>query len=111
MAVGQSLAADQSSGLGKVRPEAAEMSTLFRADDTRTTDSGALVSVGAGQVDAASLYLTNGVFLYRVVGMAGSATDDMVALEDCYGLDVVLVPIQDVRARRLRVVTPARIVS
>ena len=52
-------------------------------------------------------YLTNEVFLYCVVGAAGEG-DDWVELEDCYGLDVVRVPVGDSRTRRLRVVTPAR---
>jgi hypothetical protein len=32
---------------------------------------------------------------------------EMADLEDCYWLDVVRVPVSDMRARRLRVVTPA----
>jgi hypothetical protein len=31
----------------------------------------------------------------------------LVELEDCYRLDVVEVPVSDLRAGRLRVVTPA----
>jgi hypothetical protein len=53
------------------------------------------------------VYLTNEVFLYRVVGLAASETDEIVELEDCYGLDVVRVPVTDLDARRFRVVTPA----
>jgi hypothetical protein len=58
-------------------------------------------------VDQRGSYLTNGVFLYRVVGHAMSAAAEIVELEDCYGLDVVCVPAEDLRARGLRVVTPA----
>lgn len=58
-------------------------------------------------LDGVSTYLTDGVFLFRVVGVVASGTDEMVALEDCYWLDVVHVPLSDLRARRLRVVTPA----
>ena len=52
------------------------------------------------------MYLTDEVFLYRVVGVAASADGELVELEDCMYLDVVRVPLADVRARRLRVVTP-----
>ena len=55
--------------------------------------------------DEAGLYLTNEVFLYRVVGVAACDTGEMVDLEDCYSLDIVRVPIHQLRARRLRVVT------
>ncbi|MGO9960209.1 MAG: hypothetical protein ACLP50_30260 [Solirubrobacteraceae bacterium] len=74
---------------------------------TPTMEGRVFVGASAGRVDGVDLYLTNGVFLYRVVGVTGSGMGEMVALEDCYRLDVVLVPIADVRARRLRVVTPA----
>src|SRR4051812_32269660 len=47
--------------------------------------------------------------LYRVVGVG--AAGDIVELEDCLHLDVAHVPLADVRARRLRVVTPARAVT
>ncbi len=60
------------------------------------------------QADAAGVYLTNEVFLYRIVGLAGSGADEVVELEDCYGLDIVTVAAMDLYARRLRVVTPAR---
>jgi hypothetical protein len=83
------------------------MSILFRADDTRTTGAPVFAGDGACQADGAGLYLTDGVFLYRVVRVVGSGRGEMVELEDCYLLDVVLVPIGEVRARRLRVVTPA----
>ena len=52
------------------------------------------------------MYLTDEVFLYRVVGVLKRGTDEIVEIEDCYRLDVVRVPTTEVRARRLRVVTP-----
>jgi chorismate-pyruvate lyase len=55
----------------------------------------------------ANVYLTDEVFLYRVIGVVASADGELVELEDCMYLDVVRVPLADVRARRLRVVTPA----
>jgi hypothetical protein len=52
-------------------------------------------------------YLTNGVFLYRVIRLAPAGANDFVELEDCYALDVVRVTMKDLRERRLRVVTPS----
>lgn len=57
-------------------------------------------------MDQAGLYLTDEVFLYRVVDLQVTAAGAMAELEDCYGLDVVRVTVSDLRARRLRVVTP-----
>jgi hypothetical protein len=53
------------------------------------------------------VYLTDGVFLFRIVGFFPEMAGEMVELEDCYGLEVVHVRIRDLRARGLRVVTPA----
>ena len=52
-------------------------------------------------------YLTDGTFLYRVVGSIAGGADQVVEIEDCYALDVVQVPIGELRTRRLRVVTPS----
>jgi hypothetical protein len=49
------------------------------------------------------VYLTDGVFLYRVVRFVAGG---VVELEDCYGLDVVQVEVADLHARGLRPVTP-----
>jgi hypothetical protein len=56
--------------------------------------------------DEAGIYLTNGVFLYRLLGFVGGATDDTVELEDCYRLDVVRVSFTELCGRQLRVVVP-----
>jgi hypothetical protein len=56
----------------------------------------------------AGAYLTDGVFLFRVVDLVASGVGEMVDLEDCYWLDVVRVPLTDLRARQLRVVSAIR---
>ena len=53
-----------------------------------------------------SLYLTDGITLYRFLGAAASGMGEMVELEECRSLTVTVVPIGDLRARRLRVVKP-----
>jgi hypothetical protein len=60
----------------------------------------------AGSIDGASSYLTDGVFLYRVVSSVPSAVGELVELEDCFSLDVVYVQQANLRARGLRSVTP-----
>jgi hypothetical protein len=80
------------------------VTTPYRgAEATRTRDRppACLRGVGVGT------YLTNEVFLYRVTGFVSSGLDEIVELEDCYWLDVVEVPVSDLRARGLRVVAPA----
>ena len=74
---------------------------LHPAEDCRTANASQPLGAGVACNDTAGLYLTDEVFLYRVVG----GVDETVELEDCYGLDVVRVPVSDLRARRLRVVT------
>ena len=76
------------------------------AGDSRNAAGSPTAGAVARHTDGAGLYLTNEVFLYRVVGVVARGVDALVELEDCYGLDVVRVPLGDLRARRLRVVTP-----
>jgi hypothetical protein len=52
-------------------------------------------------------YLTDGCFLFRVVGPVPGHGDGMVKLEDCYRLDVVRARLSDLARRRLRAVTPS----
>ena len=54
----------------------------------------------------AGVYLTDEVFLYRVVALVTGDQDDVVDLEDCYFLDTVHVRMRDLRERGLRVVSP-----
>jgi hypothetical protein len=78
--------------------------TRLAHDDVRSSGT----SVNAPPTTRAAAYLTDEVFLYRVVGFAESGPREMVEVEDCYRLDVVRAPLRDLQLRRLRVVTPAR---
>lgn len=51
--------------------------------------------------------LTDGVNLYRFLGAIASGMGQMIGLENCRSLDVMLLPIGELRARRLRAVIPA----
>lgn len=53
-------------------------------------------------------YLTDGISLYRHVGIVSSGMGQMVGLENCRTLDVVLLPIGELHRRHLRPVTPTR---
>ena len=73
-----------------------------RADSCRAADARS----AAVPVAEVGVYLTDGVFLYRVDDVLVTGAGEMAELEDCYWLDIVCVPVADVVARRLRVVTP-----
>jgi len=78
------------------------------SSDQIATARAALDSyLASGANDGAGLYLTNEVFLYRVIGIVASDIGEIVELEDCYSLDVVRVPIPALHQRRLRVVIAA----
>ncbi len=83
------------------------MSMLNRADTRPAPDPRVPPGPTTGHTDRAGTYLTDEVFLYRVVGLVAKGATEMVELEDCYWLDVVQVPVGALRARQLRVVAPA----
>jgi len=83
------------------------MSTGSNDGHSRSAPAALDTYLASGDPDGAGLYFTNGIFLYRVVGIGTSDIGAMVELEDCYSLDVVRVPIHHFHAGRLRVVTAA----
>jgi hypothetical protein len=80
---------------------------LNSTDTLRAADPRSAAPAGAGDVNRVGVYLTDGVFLYRVVDRVMTARGEMIDVEDCYWLDVVRVPASDLDARRLRDVTPS----
>ena len=80
---------------------------LHSAHTLHAADRGTVACVGAAHGDHVGVYLTNEVFLYRVVDRVLTAAGEMVDVEDCYRLDVVRVPAGDLAARPLRAVTPS----
>lgn len=83
------------------------MSLVTSGDRGRAVYAALDTYVGSVEVDGAGLYLTNEVFLYRVAGITDSDKGQVVELEDCYSLDVVRVPMRQLHAGALRVVTAA----
>ena len=82
------------------------MSRLDYAANHASTDGRATAADSAAEVAGLGLYLTDEAFLFRVADAFVNDANEMIELEDCYGLDVVQVPLNDLRARQLRVVTP-----
>jgi predicted 2-oxoglutarate/Fe(II)-dependent dioxygenase YbiX len=80
---------------------------LHSVNTLHAADPRKVASAGRGHVDQAGVYLTDEVFLYRVVDRVITAAGEMVEVEDCYWLDVVRIPANDLAARQLRVVTPS----
>ena len=54
-------------------------------------------------------YLTDGVHLYRFMGSMVSRAGEMVGIENCRSLDIMLVPAEELHRRRVRPVTLAGI--
>jgi hypothetical protein len=82
------------------------MSGPYGADKRLEADAPGPAGRVAGRIDRPGVYVTDEVFLYRVVGLTGEACEE-VEVEDCYRLGVVRVPGREFRARGLRLVTPA----
>lgn len=50
-------------------------------------------------------YLTDGVELYRLLGAVARGACELIGMENCRSLEIVLVPISELRLGRLRFVT------
>ena len=83
------------------------MSNPFRSWDSYPTPGIADPDAILDHTGRAGRYLTDGVNLYRFVGEIPSGLGEMVGLENCRSLDVMLLPIGELRAWRLRTVIPA----
>ena len=69
------------------------MSAVFRAQDSiswRVADAAGAI---ADCPDQAGRYLTDGVDLYRLLGAVRRGMGEMVGLEDCRSLELILLPI------------------
>jgi hypothetical protein len=57
----------------------------------------------------AGRYLTDGVELYRSLGPITPGRSEMIGLENCRSLDIILIAVDELRQRRLRPVIPASV--
>lgn len=85
-----------------------EMATGFTHDIEQTDEELAIElllmrDTGPGE------YLTDDVCLYRLVGRCGSGPAEMVAVEDCYSLELMLLPAADIARAGLRTVEPVSV--
>jgi hypothetical protein len=83
------------------------MSALFRAQSSVSPRFAEAAGTIADHTGQPGRYLTDGVALYRFLGAVTSGLGEMVGLEDCRSLDLILLPIGELHARRLRTVSPA----
>ena len=83
------------------------MSIPFRTESTSHAPSVADATTVGDKAGQVGRYLTDGVNLNRCLGAIASGTGQLVGLENCRSLDLVLLPIGELRARRLRAVIPA----
>ncbi len=83
----------------------------MKVEGHNTTPLFADPDVIEDHVGQPSRYLTDGVNLYRYVGTIPSAVGHMVGLENCHSLDLALWPVAEMRALRLRGVTPTGLVA
>ena len=56
----------------------------------------------------ATPYFTDGVVLYRFLGPSGDGNGEMVAIEDCLTLEVLLLSVDELRVAELTAVVPDR---
>lgn len=75
------------------------------AKRTSPRDAPPAVRVGA---EREARYLTDGINLYRVVdALRGTRGQPVVGVEDCRSLELILLPVDELRALRLRPVRRA----
>lgn len=77
------------------------LARLSRGERT-VTDPAPQASLAAGR------YMTNGVNLYRWLGVARTVRGRVIGLEDCLSLEVSWLPYAEIYSWRLRPVRPAR---
>ena len=83
------------------------MSTLFRAHHSDTHRTGTELDALLDERGHSCRYLTDGVNLYRSLGMVVRGPCHVLGLENCRSLDVMLIPVEELRSRGLRPVIPA----
>ena len=76
------------------------MSRSSQANDSGRPTTGTHVLVDDD--GKAGSHWTDGVNLYRLLGVIAGGRSEMVGIESCRSLDVVLVPADELRGWRLR---------
>jgi len=89
-----------------VRPPELSMSFLSRAASGATSCVPPDAGAGRDDADDPGRYLTDGINLYRHLGAISNGMRQIVGLENCRTLDVLLVPTGELHARRFRPVPP-----
>jgi hypothetical protein len=83
------------------------MSTLFEAVSRPRKRGLGDARRQADQEAHTSRYLTDGVNLYRFLGCLVGRAGRLAGVENCRSLDIMLVPIEELRSQQLRAVFPS----
>jgi hypothetical protein len=82
------------------------MSRLFALQSSDSHASGNASGEAFDRDCLAGRYLTDGVNLYRSLGPITPGPSQVIGLEDCRSLDVILIAADEFRGHRLRQVIP-----
>jgi hypothetical protein len=82
---------------------------LFKGASGGTTRTRTFAESIADRHGQVCRYLTDGVNLYRFMGSMVSRAGEIVGIENCWSLDIMLVPADELHSRSLRPVTLAAI--
>jgi hypothetical protein len=82
---------------------------LFRRASSGTEPQRSFAEAITDREGRINRYLTDGVDLYRFMGTMVSRAGEMVGIENCSSLDIMLVPADELRRRSFRPVTLAGI--
>jgi hypothetical protein len=82
-------------------------STLFGVRAGRSPNLARVVGTIADDHGRSGRYLTDGLTLYRYIGIVASGMGRMVELEDCRSLELTWLPIRQLRRLRAVIPTPS----
>ncbi len=80
------------------------MLALFRSGRSGSASANTKREVLFGRDGRISRYLTDGVHLYRFLGSVASRAGELVGVENCWSLDIMLVPVDELQRRHFRAV-------
>jgi hypothetical protein len=83
------------------------MLTLFTPRRSRSTRPEPIAQRAGVPAPEPHSYLTDGDGLYRMLGRVARGACELIGMENCRSLEIVLVPIADLRRGRMPAVAPA----
>ena len=83
------------------------MATVFNTPNERAEPPTPSVDIEGSSIAEPVRYLTNGTALYRCLGTVVDGGEEMIGLEDCHSLTILLVSGAEFTEMALRAVVPA----